>query len=206
MEKETKTAKALIDLLSSHVSGNAKPLSEDVSVDGICHLAKKHGLLALAASALEKTGQSTEKTREYKARAIRKIMLLDAERAAISAELSKREIPHIPLKGVLLKELYPSLGDREMSDNDILVDESRRHEVREIFVARGYEVKSFGGAHDDVYMKPPVYNFEMHVSLFSENESSEFSKYFSYILFYAPIYFLPSVFGRKHYVILASVL
>jgi len=179
MEKSARIAKALIYLLASHIGGKAEPLAPGVLAEEVFSLAKVHGLGAICASALDKIGASFEKSKEYKARSIRKIMLMDAERAAICSALSTEGISHIPLKGVLIKELYPSIGDREMSDNDILIDPTRREEVRSIFLSRGYEIKSFGGAHDDVYMKAPVYNFEMHVNLFTENESPEFSKYFS---------------------------
>ena len=93
-------------------------------------------------------------------------MLLDAEREAILAELEREKIRHMPLKGVIIKELYPKIGLREMTDNDILFDEAKREHVRDIFRARGYDVKYYcmNRTHD-VYIKEPVYNYEMHVSL-----------------------------------------
>ncbi len=179
MNNTTRQTSALIYLLSAEAEGRTVALPEDISADGVFELAVKHGLGAMCASALAKAGFLTDKTTEHRSRAIRKIMLLDAERAAVFAELERRNIPHLPLKGIILKELYPSIGHREMSDNDILVDPSRRAEVREIFCERGYTVASYGGLHDDVYMKKPVYNFEMHVSLFAENESPLFTEYFA---------------------------
>ena len=55
-----------------------------------------------------------------------------------------------------------------MADNDILFDPSERKRVREIFRSRGYKIVSFGKGNHDEYEKPPIYNFEMHVSLFHE--------------------------------------
>lgn len=95
-------------------------------------------------------------------------MLLDAERAAIMMQLESAGIWHMPLKGSVLKDWYPKPGMREMADNDILFDPSERERVRGIFRSRGYKIVSFGKGNHDEYEKPPLYHFEMHVSLFHE--------------------------------------
>lgn len=93
-------------------------------------------------------------------------MLLDAERKTILHELETQGIWYMPLKGSILKDWYPKPGMREMADNDILFDPSGREQVREIFQNRGYKTVSFRKGNHDVYEKAPIYNFEMHVSLF----------------------------------------
>ena len=70
------------------------------------------------------------------------------------------------MKGSILKDWYPKPGMREMADNDILFDSSGRKQVRELFQNRGYKTVSFRKGNHDTYEKPPIYNFEMHVSLF----------------------------------------
>ena len=179
MNNGKKVAFALCYLIAEKLSGNKAELPADISVLDIFSLARSHGLGSLTASALSDIALCDEKMNEHRARSVRKILLLDTERAQISAKLSEMGIDHLPLKGVILKELYPKLGDREMSDNDILIDPSRRADVKALFESRGYRTESFGGSHDDVYLKEPIYNFEMHVSLFNDNESTVFAKYFS---------------------------
>ena len=78
----------------------------------------------------------------------------------------------MPLKGVILKELYPKIGMRQMSDNDILFDETYRKDVVRFMKNKGYHLKSGINAHCDEWVKEPVYNFEMHLNLFVE--SNEF--------------------------------
>ena len=175
---DERSAAALIYLLASKVNGKKADLPSDIQLSPVFSLAVKHGVGALCASALMDIGRCTEKMKKHRATAILKIMLLDAERAAIGEELNKRGIAYLPLKGALLKELYPAIGDREMSDNDILIEPSKRKEVKKLFLERGYSVKVYGGPHDDVYLKLPAYNFEMHVSLFSKLDNREFSEYF----------------------------
>ena len=66
----------------------------------------------------------------------------------------------------ILKDWYPKFGMREMADNDILFDATKRKEVKAIFQGRGYTVKGYNKSNHDEYEKPPIYNFEMHVELY----------------------------------------
>ena len=65
-----------------------------------------------------------------------------------------------------------------MADNDILFDGAERKTVKEIMTRRGYDVKSYNNDNDDVYVKPPVYNFEMHASLFADELGDSVREYF----------------------------
>ncbi len=155
-------------------------LLSDIDIEKVYLAAKRHNMSALVAEALEKVGLATDGMRADTHRAVRKIMLLDAERREILAELERRGIWYMPLKGAVIKELYPKIGLREMSDNDILFDEAYRETVRDIFCERGYDIRSYGkDKNHDTYLKEPVYNYEMHVSLFGSFAVGEkFTVYF----------------------------
>lgn len=144
----------------------------------ICSLAVRHSVMALVAHSLEKIGRAPAKAVERKNMAIRRAILFDVERERLLKIFESRGIRYLPLKGVLLKELYPSVGLREMADNDILFDEAYRAEVRDIMVESGYEVECYGRFNHDVYVKKPLFNFEMHVDLFSSYEEKEFCDYY----------------------------
>src|SRR5574344_270797 len=62
------------------------------------------------------------KFKDSKNKGIRKIILLDTERTQIFNFMEKNQIWYMPLKGIILKNMYPKLGMRQMSDNDILFD------------------------------------------------------------------------------------
>lgn len=170
-----KTSELLIYLMACSLQGT-KPeeaLLANIDMEALLRLAKAHSVSAMVCMALEQTDafqHAAETTRlkwfEAKNKAIRKNMLLDAERKAILHELEIQGIWYMPLKGSILKDWYPKPGMREMADNDILFDPSGREQVREIFQNRGYKTVSFGKLNHDEYEKPPIYNFEMHVSLF----------------------------------------
>lgn len=141
--------------------------------------ANSMSLIAIVTDGLESCGIFSERASQMKMLAARKAMLFDAERGEIEAELEKRGIKHMALKGVILKELYPSVYHRQMADNDILFDEKYRETIRDIMLSRGYEVEIYNQGNHDVYIRKPVYNFEMHVSLFSGKSYEEYAKFYS---------------------------
>ena len=131
----------IIYLISCVLSGRvaeAELILDDVGA--ILSLAKRHSLDAIVTSALSKISLAPDEAIMQRNIAIRKIMLLDAERREILRALDERQIKYMVLKGVIIKELYPSIGDRQMADNDILFDERNRKAVRDILLSRGYRV------------------------------------------------------------------
>ena len=174
-ENERKNALDMI-YLSGCVLNRKKPDINRISqmdLDSLYKMCKFHSLTAIVCSALELSGTETSaKWKEAKAKSIKKNMLLDCQRQDLFRFMDKKHIWHMPMKGIILKDLYPQLGMRQMSDNDILYDISFRKEVREYFVDQGYDIKSFGKLKDDVFQKPPVYNFEMHVALFGQEDNT----------------------------------
>lgn len=170
-----KTSELLIYLMACSLQGT-KPeeaLLANIDMEALLRLAKAHSVSAMVCMALEQTDafqHAAETTRlkwlDAKNKAVRKNMLLDAERHQLEKEFAEHGIWYMPLKGSILKDWYPKFGMREMADNDILFDASKRKEVKAIFQGRGYTVKGYNKGNHDEYEKPPIYNFEMHVSLF----------------------------------------
>lgn len=171
-----KTSEFLIYLMACSLQGT-KPdeaLLANIDMEALLRLAKAHSVSAMVCMALEQTDafqNAAETTRlkwlDAKNKAVRKNMLLDAERHQLEKEFAEHGIWYMPLKGSILKDWYPKFGMREMADNDILFDPAGRKQVREIFQNRSYKTVSFRKGNHDVYEKAPIYNFEMHVSLFN---------------------------------------
>ena len=151
-----------------------------LNLNALFEMCEGHCLTSIVCTALEFNGITPDSNwTEARAKAIRKNMLLDAERSQITAELEKAEIWYMPLKGALLKNLYPEIGMRQMSDNDILFDKSKRDFVKKLMKSRGYHLKSEPDSNCDEWVKEPVYNFEMHMELFRPNQDT--ADYFSNI-------------------------
>lgn len=105
-------------------------------------------------------------------------MLFDAERKFITDFMNENGIKYMPLKGIILKELYPEIGMREMSDNDIYYDLSFREKIGSFMLSRGYKCVAEADNHD-AYEKEPIYNFEFHNRLFLKETSLSLHRYYS---------------------------
>lgn len=108
---------------------------------------------------------------------VRKNMKFDTERTEIFKFMDQQNIWHMPLKGIILQNLYPQYGMRQMVDNDILFDQKYENQVDEYMKSRGYIVKP-GSMHNE-YNKKPMYNFELHKHLCKKWPKIKFYEYFS---------------------------
>ena len=151
---------------------------------GIYKVSSFHNLAAVVYKSILLSGNETvlndelcRKWKEKTDKATRKNILLDIEREELFDFCEKNKIWYLPLKGVILKDYYPQDGMRQMADNDILFDSSYREEIYQWFIGRGYEAE-YGISNHDCYYKEPVYNFEMHVSLFGNTHEQVWMKYY----------------------------
>lgn len=185
METLSQTQHQLLYLISCalHETAPEDAILGDIQWNELFSSARAHSVCAMVCMALEPTktfAQADPEVRKQwldaKNKAVRKNMLLDADRELLMEKMEQAEIWHMPLKGSILKDWYPRYGMREMADNDILFDPARREQVRDIFLRLGYSVEHYQGGNHDVYRKPPVYNFEMHVALFHEGVYEQLAK------------------------------
>lgn len=88
-----------------------------------------------------------------------------------------KNIRVMPLKGCVLKNLYPSPEMRTMGDLDILIDPEDAQKLRQILCERGYQCVMYGVHHHDKYVLPPMLTIEVHTSLVSP-ENRELYRYF----------------------------
>lgn len=163
-----------------------KPKAEKLAamdLEKLFRYAKYHTLDSITYMALEGVESLPELEvlgvwKERRLKALRKNMMLDAEREKLFAYLDERQIWYMPLKGSVLKALYPRQDMRQMADNDILFDAAYQKDVRDYFVSRGYEVDTYNKGNHDVYKKAPIYNFEMHTSLFGASHDALWVSYY----------------------------
>ena len=175
----------LITLVSGFVNGDPPDRETAAKADlpALFALAEKHMLTRITAAALERAGVRDEAFVQAGARAARKAAILDAEREAVLSALDEAGIRHMPLKGSVLQDLYPSFGMRQMGDVDILYDAERMEDVRQIMTGLGFrpEGRIGTGAHD-CYVKEPVCFFEMHRSLFGGEHDPRFRGYYADVM------------------------
>lgn len=99
-----------------------------------------------------------------------------AELEGIYGAFENAGIDYMPFKGAVLKELYPKPEMRPMGDADILIQNDRYADIRNIIGGMGFEELP---ENDPVYNwdKNGILHLELHRSLFSE-KNADFYGYF----------------------------
>ena len=152
---------------------------KDIDIERLYQLAKYHTVRAAVNIALKSAGVVDNKFDQAYKKALRKNIYLDMERISILSDFENNRIWHMPLKGAILKDLYPENGMREMSDNDILFDKDKQELTYKIMLSHGYTAEHYGISNHDVYQKPPVLNFELHTSLFDTSHPEPLYRYYA---------------------------
>ncbi len=164
-----------------------KPLpAYDLDMQRLWRFAKLHGIRALIAQPLLDSGIVTdagwtEKWREEKYKNYRKTIYFRSEREKVFKELNSAGIWHIPLKGIILNDLYPSKATREFADNDIWVDPNSLEKVEQIMTGMGYKLVTTSITVHYSFNKKPYLSFEFHHRLFSD-KLKRFNDYFEGLL------------------------
>ncbi|MGN1339463.1 MAG: nucleotidyltransferase family protein [Oscillospiraceae bacterium] len=169
----------LIGLLRGLLYGQqAKELPEGCGFERVFGLAQKHSVAGMAYYAVETlkappAGELAKQWRQVRDMALVKDITQLAELESISAAFSAGGVRFLPLKGCIIKHLYPQSDMRTMSDIDMLIDPENAEKARDIMAGLGYSCEHFGYDVHDVYHKPPVMSVEVHRELFGE-EGQEF--------------------------------
>lgn len=179
-EEYRKAINEVIYLAGCAVNGKIpdKERIRNYSLENIYQAADKHLLTAVTGYALESAGIYEKAFVQAKAKSIRKSTVMEIDKELLFERFEKEKIWYMQLKGTVIKELYPSVGLRQMADFDILFDGTYAAKVRNIMQELGFNCKSFGKGNHDVYLKQPVSNFEMHRELFGESHKKEIFEYY----------------------------
>ncbi len=174
-----KNALDLCSLLHSILTGSQPQGLEDMDLAAVHSLAKANSLASMAYCAVQDVPMEPELKaawKQHREQMLRKSLLMFHEKERITGLLDENGIWYMPLKGSILSGFYPGIGMREMADMDILFDASRRRQLKRIMEGLGYRDMKRGRSHHDVYQKPPIYNFEMHVNLFNPGTYGDYYK------------------------------
>ncbi len=183
MAELSPVARDTLYLMNCALHGIAPGWSGERDWEGLLRFCKFHTLTAMAAMALERDWAQSPPAPEVrkpwdqeKNQSIRRGILMNAEREAITAQLERMGCRYLPLKGSLLQFDYPQFGMRQMSDNDILIDPAFREQVHDWMLTRGYEAVTYMTQVEDSYQKKPLFHFEMHSALFGLDSDPAFRR------------------------------
>ncbi len=93
----------------------------------------------------------------------------------ISAAFEEEKIPHIPLKGSVIKEFYPESWMRTSRDVDVLIHKEDLPKAEQKLWAMGFE-KTNEGKHDVSFVNEQKVCLELHFTLMEEEKSKAYAK------------------------------
>ena len=143
------------------VLNGEKPQNPPQGVDflKIYELAKAHSVTEILSFAVEQldgkpSDEFCEKMRKEQMAGIMKEVYQDNTLSQFSELCTEAKIPHMPLKGSVIKHLYPHPYLRSMCDMDILVKENDLSRAGKLLEKLGLEYEH-SGTHDRLYRKAP---------------------------------------------------
>lgn len=176
MKKEEKARKMkvgyyMVEVLRA-VLKNEIPaeIPEGITEEELYQMAKRHNIDFIAyeglKSFLDEDGKICVRWKQKSLKCAMQGVVQLAERDRLYKRFAEAEIRILPLKGCLLKEMYPRQEFRQMSDLDILIDEENAVKARALMEEDGYELHgNFGHTNHDAYEKKPWCSVELHTQL-----------------------------------------
>ena len=152
--------------------------TENMNMDHLFQVSECHMLSAIVYLGLKSAGIFNDSFHQEWAKSVHKLTVMDIDKVMLFQELEKEKIWYMPLKGTVIKDLYPSFGLRQMSDFDILTDKNYSGKVHDIMLKLGFTCEYYEDEAHDVYFKQPVSNFEIHKALYRKRHKEGIYNYY----------------------------
>ena len=152
---------------------------DEGKLDKLYKLSKKHDLAHLVSAALDKAGllrenEISKKFGKQQLLAVYRYENLKYEYERICKTLEEGKIPYIPLKGAVLRDLYPEPWMRTSCDIDILVQKNDLESAVSLLVCDlNYEREEKLEAHDVSLHSGNGVHLELHFTIVESVESVE---------------------------------
>ncbi len=169
--------KNFIALLGAAVQPGKVPVLEEPSYPEILRLAESHAVTGLLYPPLKKCLPGDDpfllRMKKQSFASATRESIQETELARIYEVCNKTEIPILPLKGCIIKNLYPHPELRFMSDADLLIQHEHRDRIREGLEGLGFRFHKVDAGDTDVYVSPLSLNYEIHLGLSDEGFSQK---------------------------------
>lgn len=180
MQYDARVSEYLLELLRSALNNTtSKEKPEDVSWNAVYALAHKHSVTALAFFAIQKLKNPPEQElfqiwQTQNSKILVKGENQENELALLSDCFEKNAIAYMPLKGSVIRDLFPLPYLREMSDLDILIPVEKLQQACQLCETMGYRTNSRVEHHIELH-KLPYMSIELHSGLIAS-----FYEYYEY--------------------------
>lgn len=178
-------AEILMGLVGNGVFGTplsfpAGTVMTDELLAQVFDLAKAHDVAPVVAYALDKNNLLFGSAFEGLYRDVMYDAVIKGENQSytlqkVSDAFEKAKIPHIPLKGSVIKALYPESWLRTSRDIDVLIHKEDLPKAEQELYSLGFE-KMNDGKHDVSFVNGAGVCLELHFTLMEEEKSKCFAK------------------------------
>lgn len=160
--------KDFVGLISSALNGTAVEVSDSFDWDKALKYARKHQITPLVYYGIvnSKITVDSEIKAKFENATMQNIVLNQNQMyflKVLFATFEKEGISYMPLKGTLLKKVYPKPEMRAMSDADILIKEDEYSKIRPVMQKLGY-TEMYESDHELVWKKG-VLTVELHKTI-----------------------------------------
>ena len=161
----------MVKLLDAYINKTDITLPPSCSAEKLYEAGKKHSVLPILFQVLcrqgsdckDNSGKVMELFKKAYISAVYLASLQDCSLEELGEKLTERGIGYVPVKGSVIKKLYPEPDLRTMGDLDLLIQEKDRAAADEIMKSLGYERQGLGS---NVWTyKRGMVTFEIHVNL-----------------------------------------
>ena len=171
----------IISLVKSALSGEKEQIPADLNWQAVKECAKNHQIYAMIYYGVVNSGAEPPKdVRDYLETVAFKSLALDRNQVFAAGEIlkafSENGIDHMPLKGTILKSMYPKSEFRTMSDADILIKPEQYDAIVPIMRKLGYE-KTGESNHEYIWSKDGFLTIELHKRLIPSYNKDYYAYY-----------------------------
>lgn len=157
-------------LIKSALTDQPAHINDPVDWNGLFSLCQKHQIVPLVYYGAICSGLGAP---EMFLEATMQAVLQEQEQfnafGQITAAFNEAGITYIPLKGSVLKHLYPKTEMRAMGDMDILIHPAQYDQIRPIMQGLGFS--EIGESdHEYQWIKPPFVHVELHKKLIPQSD------------------------------------
>ena len=174
----TTTQQAAICLIKSAITGNAVALPEGFSISKTAGLLHQNGMIALGYAGAVNCGIDETSGTMKKMQDMYCMEFICSERQLEKLNeffqaLEDNGIEYMPVKGAVMKYIYPAPELRPMGDADILIRTSQRDQIEKLVTKLGYTFQSESD-HEWNWFVPNL-KLELHKRLVSSDEKNYYS-------------------------------
>lgn len=171
--------KAVISLIKSALTNQPVAVAETVDWDVIYQYAQSHQIVPLVYYGMVYSKLSFSQKQNFMDQTMQ-CVLIEQQQLNCLSEIEKtfsdNAIHYLPIKGTLLKQMYPKTEMRVMGDSDILIQPEQYESIRSLLSALGYQ-EGAESDHELHWDKKPFFHLELHKRLIPQTEFDYYRYY-----------------------------